>query len=225
MHLVGLYTYRYIKLGKVNRTAAVTNEYLRHLQSRPLIHLTHIFNHCNRPLHLPIWWKEASVIKLSDQIPQNFIPINVYFKGQNIRERSERNTPKAHEGKVLFKCKPVWGSYMSQLYIPSKAYGSREALRRISGGKEPNMRCLFNIRRHSWIGHTIRHNKFVVNILEGAISRKKAVGRPRLQYLKQFARNTGADSYTAMKRMACNRSRWKAANQSKDWGIRRKKKI
>ena len=29
-------------------------------------------------------------------------------------------------------------------------------------------------RRHSWIGHTIRHNEFVVNILEGAISGKKA---------------------------------------------------
>jgi hypothetical protein len=25
-----------------------------------------------------------------------------------------------------------------------------------------------------------------------------------------------------MKRMACNNFRWKAANQSKDWGIRRK---
>jgi hypothetical protein len=70
-------------------------------------------------------------------------------------------------------------------------------------------------RRHSWIGHTVRHNEFVVNILEGAISGEKAVGRPRLQYLKQVARNTAADSYTAMKRMACNNSRWKAANQSK----------
>ena len=71
-------------------------------------------------------------------------------------------------------------------------------------------------RSHSWIGHTVRHNEFVVNILEGAISGKKAVGRPRLQYLKQVARNTGADSYPAMKRMACNKSRRKAANQSKD---------
>jgi len=62
-------------------------------------------------------------------------------------------------------------------------------------------------RRHSWIGHIIRHNEFVVNILEGAISSRKAVGRPRLQYLQQVARNTGADSYTAMKRMACNNSR------------------
>ena len=71
-------------------------------------------------------------------------------------------------------------------------------------------------RHHSWIGHTIRHNEFVVNILEGAIFGKKAVRRPRLQYLKQAARNTGADSYTAMKRKDCNNSRWKAANKSKD---------
>jgi hypothetical protein len=71
-------------------------------------------------------------------------------------------------------------------------------------------------RSHLWIGHKIRRNEFVVNILEGAISGKKAVGRPRLQYLKKVARNTGADSYTAMKRMACNNSRWNDANQSKD---------
>jgi hypothetical protein len=36
-------------------------------------------------------------------------------------------------------------------------------------------------RRHSWIGHTVGHNEFVVNILEGAISGKRAVGRPRIQ--------------------------------------------
>ena len=70
-------------------------------------------------------------------------------------------------------------------------------------------------RCHTRIGHTIRRNEFVVNILEGAISRIKAVGRPRIQYLKQVARNTGADIYTAMKRMACNSSRWKAANHQK----------
>ena len=70
--------------------------------------------------------------------------------------------------------------------------------------------------RHSWIGHAIRHNEFVVNIVEGAIFGKKAVGRPGLQYLKQVDRNTAADSYTAMERMACNRSRWVVANRSKD---------
>jgi hypothetical protein len=53
-------------------------------------------------------------------------------------------------------------------------------------------------------------------MLEGAIFGIKAVGRPQLQCLKQVTRNTEADSYTAMKRMACNKSRWKAFNQSKD---------
>jgi hypothetical protein len=71
-------------------------------------------------------------------------------------------------------------------------------------------------RRHLWIGHIIRHNEFAVNILEGAISGKKDVGRPGLQYLKQVARNIGANSYTTMKGMACNNSRWKASKQSKD---------
>ena len=35
------------------------------------------------------------------------------------------------------------------------------------------------IRCHSWIGHTIGHNEFVVNSLEGAIFGIKAMGRPR----------------------------------------------
>jgi len=74
---------------------------------------------------------------------------------------------------------------------------------------------ILKTRRHSWIGHKIRHNEFAVNILEGAIFGKKAVGRPGLQYLKQVPRNTAADSYTAMVRMVCNNSRWKTANQSK----------
>jgi hypothetical protein len=80
----------------------------------------------------------------------------------------------------------------------------------------------FKNRCHSWIGHIIRHNKFAVNVLEGAISGKKSVGRPRLQYLKQITRNTAADSYTAMKRIACRYFRWTAANQSKDLRIRRR---
>jgi hypothetical protein len=72
-------------------------------------------------------------------------------------------------------------------------------------------------RRHSWIGYIIRHNEFVINMLEGAISgKKKAVGRPRLQYLKQVTRNTAADSYATMERMACNNSGWKTASQTKD---------
>jgi len=36
---------------------------------------------------------------------------------------------------------------------------------------------IFKNRHHSWIGHTIGHNEFVVNILEGTISRKKGCGK------------------------------------------------
>jgi len=49
-------------------------------------------------------------------------------------------------------------------------------------------RLIFKILKNgrlSGVGHTIRHNEFVVKILEGAISGKKAVGRPRLQYLSK----------------------------------------
>jgi hypothetical protein len=50
--------------------------------------------------------------------------------------------------------------------------------------KERLLLKIFLNRCHSWIGHTIRHNKLAVNILEAATSGKKAVGRPRLQYFK-----------------------------------------
>ena len=39
-------------------------------------------------------------------------------------------------------------------------------------------------RHHSWIGHTVRHNEFVVNILEGAISGKNAGGKTWTAVLK-----------------------------------------
>ena len=89
--------------------------------------------------------------------------------------------------------------------------------------EERSLLKILKNRRHSWIGHIIRHNAFVVNVIAGAISGKKTIGRPRLQNLKQVARNTGADSYTAMKRIAFNNSRWKAANQSNDLRIRRRR--
>jgi len=53
--------------------------------------------------------------------------------------------------------------------------------------KDEKERLLFKMlksRRHSWIGHTIRHNEFVENILEGAISGKKGSGKTSTTILK-----------------------------------------
>ena len=66
-----------------------------------------------------------------------------------------------------------------------------------------NLQILKN-RRHSWIGHIIRHNELVVNVLEGAMSGKK--GR-RKTSTRIVVRNTGADSYKAVKGMSYNNSR------------------
>ena len=43
---------------------------------------------------------------------------------------------------------------------------------------------IFKNRRHSWIGHKIMHNQFVVNVLEGAISGKKGNGKGSTAVLK-----------------------------------------
>jgi hypothetical protein len=68
--------------------------------------------------------------------------------------------------------------------LKPKIYGRRFSLK------------ILKSRHHSWIGRIIRHNEFVVNIFEGPLSGKRAVGRPRLQYLKQVARHTGAELYS-----------------------------
>jgi len=51
------------------------------------------------------------------------------------------------------------------------------------------------------------------------MAKKRALGKPRLVHLKDVARNTTADSYTAMKRVAYTSSRRTAPNQSKYWRI------
>jgi hypothetical protein len=43
---------------------------------------------------------------------------------------------------------------------------------------------ILNNRRHLRIGHAIRHNEFVVNILERAISGKKGRGKTSTTILK-----------------------------------------
>ena len=52
------------------------------------------------------------------------------------------------------------------------------------GKKEKLLLKILKNRRHSWIGHTVRHSEFVVNILEGATSGKKGCGKTSTAVLK-----------------------------------------
>jgi hypothetical protein len=53
-----------LKLRKACGIDGIPNECLRHLPRRPLVHLTHLINHCIRLSHFPMSWKEAKVTAL-----------------------------------------------------------------------------------------------------------------------------------------------------------------
>jgi hypothetical protein len=44
----------------------IPNEYLRHLPRRPLVHLTHLINHCIQLSHFLTSWKETKAITLPE---------------------------------------------------------------------------------------------------------------------------------------------------------------
>jgi hypothetical protein len=71
-----------LKLREVCGIDGITNECLRHLLRRPLVYLTHLFNHCLRLSHFPYPWKEAEIITLpkpgkDPKFPQNLRPISL----------------------------------------------------------------------------------------------------------------------------------------------------
>ena len=69
-------------------------------------------------------------------------------------------------------------------------------------------RSILNIisrRKHSWIGHILRHDGLLKTILEGRMEGKAARGRKRLNMLSDILKN---DSYAEIKRMAEDRSQW-----------------
>jgi hypothetical protein len=65
-----------LKLRKAYGLDGIPNECLRHLPRRPLVYLTHLFDHCLRPSHFPKPWEEAKVAALprpnkDPKFPQN----------------------------------------------------------------------------------------------------------------------------------------------------------
>jgi hypothetical protein len=71
-----------LKLGKACGIDGISNECLRHLPRRPLVNLTHLFNHCLRLPHFPNPLKVAKIITLPKpgkdlKFPQNLRPISL----------------------------------------------------------------------------------------------------------------------------------------------------
>jgi hypothetical protein len=79
----------------------IPNECLRHLSRRPLVHLTHLFNHCLRLSHFPKSWKEAKVITLpkpgkDPKFPQNLRPISLLSTTGKLFEKVIHNIVQKH---------------------------------------------------------------------------------------------------------------------------------
>jgi hypothetical protein len=55
---------RSLKLGEACGIDGISNECLRHLPRRSLVHITHQINRCLRLCHFPAPWKEAKIIAL-----------------------------------------------------------------------------------------------------------------------------------------------------------------
>jgi hypothetical protein len=70
------------KLKKACGIDGIPNECLRYLPRRPLVHLTHLINHCIRFSHFPASWKEAKVVALpkpgkNPKFSKNLCPISL----------------------------------------------------------------------------------------------------------------------------------------------------
>jgi hypothetical protein len=71
-----------LKLKKSCEIDGIPNECRMYLPKRPLVNLTHLFNHCLPLSHFPKPWKEAKIIMLpkpgkDPKFPQNLRPISL----------------------------------------------------------------------------------------------------------------------------------------------------
>jgi hypothetical protein len=81
-----------LKLRNTCGIDGIPNECLRYLPRRPLVYLTHLFNHCLRLSHFPNPWKEAKIITLPKlgkdlKFPQNLRPIILLSKTGKLFEK------------------------------------------------------------------------------------------------------------------------------------------
>jgi hypothetical protein len=92
-----------LKLKKACGIDEILKECLRHLPRRPLVHLTHLINHCIRLSHFPTSWKEAKVVALptpskDSKFLQNLRPISLLPSAGKVSEKLILEIVKSHIG-------------------------------------------------------------------------------------------------------------------------------
>lgn len=98
----------------------------------------------------------------------------------------------------------IWRRMTHTRWIDRKTNG--EVLREI--GEQRNLMEAMERRKIKYIGHVIRHNKFLAEILEWKILGKKGKGRPRKKYIEEIKSRMVFRSYVDLKRAAEDRNIW-----------------
>ncbi|PZC78062.1 hypothetical protein B5X24_HaOG202597 [Helicoverpa armigera] len=84
---------------------------------------------------------------------------------------------------------------------------NEEVLSRI-GSRRQLLHSIEN-RRGKMIGHLIRHDDFIKNIVEGKVEGKRGRGRPRYSYMKQIKEKVNVVTYKEVLELALDRRKWK----------------
>jgi hypothetical protein len=91
-----------LKLGKTCGFDCIPNEYLLLLPRRPLVHSTHLFNHCSRLGYFLAPGKEAKIITLpkagkDPKFPPNLRPISLLSTTGKLFEKIVLKTIQKHD--------------------------------------------------------------------------------------------------------------------------------
>jgi hypothetical protein len=66
-------------------------------------------------------------------------------------------------------------------------------------------------KKRRWIGHALRQNGFVTNIVEGKIEGKVSIGRPRDKYMGQLKKKVPCKKHQEVSTLTLGRVEWRTA--------------